>query len=141
MKEFDIDYDLINEGELRETEELIGSKLPSDYREHMLKFNGGTVPLGKEYIFDFKNNELFLEGFHQIKFGEGKLESYYSRKHSFLFPSLLPIGTIEGGFLALGYREGNYGKVYCYFSDKEPFEISSSFSNFINSLREVEVDI
>ncbi|SEC38042.1 hypothetical protein SAMN04489761_2832 [Tenacibaculum sp. MAR_2009_124] len=85
MKEFGIDYELINHEDLDKIENLLKAKLSSDYKKHMLKFNGGTVPLDKEYVFNFNENELVLEGFHQVKYGEGNLEDYYAHNIIFYF--------------------------------------------------------
>ncbi|CAL2080627.1 SMI1/KNR4 family protein [Tenacibaculum sp. 190524A05c] len=141
MKEFNNYYDNISTIELEELEKLIGARLPSDYKEHMLKFNGGKVPHDKDYIINYNNQDFFLSGFYTLKHGVSNIEDYYNNKHSFLYPKLLPIGVIVGGYLALGYKEENYGEVYVYFSDSLPFKVANSFGAFIDNIEEQEADI
>ncbi len=105
----------------------------------MLKYNGGSIPLWNEYVFTSnKGEELFLESFHQLKHIDGSLEDYY--KHNFLYPRLLSIGAITGGYIAIGYQNDNMGEIYAYFSDEDPFKIANSFTEFLTSLEVRNVD-
>ncbi len=113
MLEFNTYGEVITEQDIESFEGLIGSDLPEDYKKHMLKYNEGSVPWEKQYELSFNGEEIILATFHKLKSNEGStLEAYYSRKHDFLYPKLLPIGTIEGGYLAMGYQIENKGEVY-----------------------------
>ena len=134
MITFDKDYDPVNEGDIQNLEQLIGNELPEDYKAHLLQCNGGSIPLWYEYVFIHGKNELFLGGFHQLKHGDGNIETYYNHKHDFLYPKLLPIGAITGGSLAIGYQDDNKGEIHVYFSDEGPYKIANSFTEFIEAL-------
>ncbi|SEC37864.1 SMI1 / KNR4 family (SUKH-1) [Tenacibaculum sp. MAR_2009_124] len=122
--------------EIEELEKLIMAKLPNDYREHVLKSNGGKVSFEKEYIIRHDNREFCLSGFYPIKNGASNVKDYFNNKHNFLYPNLLPIG-----YIALGYKEGNYGEIYFYFSDELPFKVASSFKSFLKNIEVQDSDI
>ncbi|WGH74762.1 SMI1/KNR4 family protein [Tenacibaculum tangerinum] len=136
---FDKDYDSVKQEDIENLEKLIGSELPEDYKQHMLKYNGGSIPLWYEYIFIHNKRELSLEGFHQLKYGDDNVESYFGHKHDFLYPNLLPIGAITGGYIAMGYQQENKGEIYVYFSDEDPYKIANSFNEFIEGIEVREI--
>ncbi|WP_452602945.1 SMI1/KNR4 family protein [Pontimicrobium sp. MEBiC06410] len=139
MLEFNTYGESITEIDVQAFEQLIGKELPEDYKTHLLKYNGGSVPWEKQYEFSFKGEEISLATFHKLKSDRGgTLEEYYNRKHDFLFPKLLPIGTIEGGYLAMGYQTGNYGEIYIYFSDEGPYKVANSFTEFLESMNVID---
>ncbi|WBV51084.1 SMI1/KNR4 family protein [Chryseobacterium gambrini] len=96
----------------------------------MLKYNGGFVPVEKEYVIDFGDSEVLLGSFFPIKYRTGNIERYYQSKHEFLYPNLLSIGTLVGGYIAMGYQSNNFGQIYIYFSDEESKKIANSFTDF-----------
>ncbi|EDP72847.1 hypothetical protein FBALC1_17137 [Flavobacteriales bacterium ALC-1] len=127
---FDKDYEL-GEDDLNELELVLEKELPEDYKAHMKKYNGGSIPSGKEYFFSFRNKELVLSSLDEVE----EVKDFFRLKKSFLYPKLLSIGTLEGGYLAIGYVDDNYGEIYAYHSDQEPYKISNSFAEFIEELK------
>lgn len=130
MKKFDNDFNEISKADIQRIEQLIGSKLPNDYKNHMMNYNGGSVPLWKNYYFEFQDDSITLGRFHTIS----SLENYFNKRLSFLYPKLLSIGSVNGGSLAIGYQNENFGNIYVYFSDEGPHKIANSFTEFIESL-------
>ncbi|MET3535409.1 hypothetical protein SAMN05216324_10215 [Chryseobacterium limigenitum] len=56
----------------------------------MLKYNGGFIPIEKEYVFDFENNEFLLGSFFPTKYGTDSMEHYYQIKHVFYIQIYYP---------------------------------------------------
>ena len=134
MIKLDKDYAPIQPNDIENVENLIGAKLPGDYTKFMLEFNGGSVPFGKEYYYIVNEIPLDFARFHQIKYGNDSLETYFNHKHGFLYPNLITIGSIVGGKLAMRIKGDAYGAIYVYYSDTEPEKIADSFTDFVNGL-------
>lgn len=140
MINFDKDYEAISSSDIEKVENLIGARLPDDYKKHMLEFNGGSVPLDKNYVFHFGENELDFSRFHQMKHEDGTVEEYFSHKHDFLYPNLISIGTTVEGHLALRIKGNDKGGIYFYSSDSGPIQLTKSFADFINALKVFDSD-
>ncbi|WP_039455474.1 SMI1/KNR4 family protein [Candidatus Jidaibacter acanthamoebae] len=146
--------------EILAAEETIGAKLPSDYVEHLLKYNGGhpdkdCYPLLEAIPYynritkaEAKSFSAEIAWFYAIHDGEySNLLREYKFDGDRLPKGLIAIGKSSGGNLiciSVGLR--NYGKVYFWdhkgcvrLGEEEPwwdnvFLIANSFTDFINSL-------
>ncbi|CAL2094272.1 SMI1_KNR4 domain-containing protein [Tenacibaculum sp. 190524A05c] len=141
MVGFKIDEKTITIEEFNQFEALLeGLKFPDDYKSHMLTYNGGSVPFDYDYLLSYldDNNELIEAKFIRF-YSLERIKLTYEKKHEFLFPKLLAIGLIEGGYLAMGYTKNNYGEIFVFFSSEGPYKVANSFKEFIENL-EVVVD-
>lgn len=102
---FDIDNKLITETEFNEFEDLIEVDLPKDYKDHMLKYNGGSSPMDKEILIN-GDDTITFSYFHPIKYGHNIMEKFFELKQDFLYPRYLSIGaTVEGALVMLVEEE------------------------------------
>ncbi len=114
--EFVIKNELITVIELQEFEQKLGGfKLPKDYIEHMLKYNGGGVY--DDYVWNEDSSIEFLY-FYPIKFENNNMESALISREDVLPESDIYIGAIRGGSLCMSLGE-NYGAIYVFYSDGE----------------------
>lgn len=131
----------INVQEINLIEKLIGTNLPVDFKENLLEYNGGSVPINKKYSFEYTDEddekiETSLSTLNSVS----QLKERFKAKHSFLYPKLLSIGSISGGYLAIGYQKDNFGEVYIYFSSEGPYKVANSFTLFLNNLEVTDED-
>jgi hypothetical protein len=134
-----------NEREIEELERRVRSRLPADYRQFMIEFNGGEPqprafegPDGEGsavrffFTLDPRSSHYWI---HQ------KLDVYQDR----IPPGLLPIASDSfGNLVLLDLGAKDYGVVYFWDheneSDDEPWwdnisPIAQSFSRFVDELR------
>ena len=138
---FEIENEKITLDEFNRFEKLLGDlKLPNDYKDHMLNYNGGSVPFDYDYIFSYQDdNNEFIEAKFIRFYSLERVKLTYEKKHEFLFPKLLTIGLIEGGYLAMGYTQNNYGEIFVFFSSEGPYKVADSFTELIESMEEYEI--
>jgi SMI1-KNR4 cell-wall len=137
-------YGLIEEKELLIFEEKVGINLPPDYRQYLLKYNGGS-PVPSDFnipnhgmnsideMFGIHNGPKYLSL-------ESNFETYKNR----IPHGLLPIANDNfGNILCIGFLGEAKGQIY--FWDHEECDdgdwsdivrISDSFTSFLNSLFE-----
>ncbi|MBN2572387.1 MAG: SMI1/KNR4 family protein [Ignavibacteriales bacterium] len=139
-------HDFLDIKELEAFEKRINIQLPSEYREFILKHNGGKPVSnsfnfidfdGKEsnslvhYFFSIHNEKSFdnLELTYEYYINEDRIPSY-----------MLPIASDPfGNYICISTKEENYGKIY--FCDHEMDTndnlcfISNSFNEFLNMLK------
>ncbi|WP_053332514.1 SMI1/KNR4 family protein [Candidatus Jidaibacter acanthamoebae] len=146
--------------EILEAEGTIGAKLPSDYVEHLLKYNGGhpdkdCYPLLEPLPYynritkaEAKSYDSEIAWFYAIHDGEySNLLREYKFDGDRLPKGLIAIGRNSfGDLICMSVGMGNYGKVYFWtlegsvqLGEEEPwwdnvFLIANSFTDFINSL-------
>lgn len=134
--EFEIENELITIVELGEFEQkLDGLELPLDYKQHMLKYNGGTTI--ESYTYNHKNESIDFYYFLPIKFGSDTMESSLVARENVLPKEDIYIGAILGGALCMSLGK-NYGAIYAFYSDGERIDLASSFSEFVNGLTPLE---
>lgn len=143
MLEFDKVYKQIKKTDINNLESLIGTKLPEDYVNHMLKYNGGYVPLIESdylYIEKDKNRVLHFTSFKSIKHGygdkneEGTVDEFYKLYHPLWYPKLLVIGSMDCGVISMGIVEENYGQIFFNYSEEEPYKLCDNFTQLIESI-------
>ncbi|BAP32479.1 uncharacterized protein CHSO_3442 [Chryseobacterium sp. StRB126] len=128
MIDFEIENKLITSDELHEFEVKTGISLPQDYKEHMLKYNGGS-PLSYDLYFGEPDEGILLSGFKSIKYGTSLVE-----QKDYLPPKYLSIGYTETGYLAMSLDEKEYGNIFIYYSEAELALLAPSFTEFLEGL-------
>jgi len=140
---FEKENEMITNSDFKNLENLIGYSLPEDYKEHMLKYNGGTSSDDELFIVAFNYDNEYREAsyisFDPIKHGDDTVEIQFNLKQSYLFPKLLAIGSFLGGRILMGYRDHNYGNIYIDFSYQDPIKVANSFSEFVGRIEVEEI--
>lgn len=131
MIKFKTEEELITEIELEEFEQkLNGLKLPEDYKQHMLKYNGSWT----EERYSFKGDgEHVFSSFHPIKYGSSTMENGLIAREDVLPESDIYIGYTVTGLLCMSLGK-NHGAIYAFFSDGERIDLASSFTEFVEGL-------
>ncbi len=141
----------VNSIEIEEIEQMLGLKLPNQYREHLLKYNGGQC---EPNIFIFNENgklsDSCIDWFLAIYEGEyDNLNRYiieYKIENKRLPEMVLPIAHDPGGnLICISCSGEDYGKVYFWDHEREMdasigfsnlFFVANSFNEFIDNLKE-----
>ena len=123
---------------VKKFEEKFNVKFESEYREFLIKYNGGETP-----DTSFKNGKRtesvrYLYGLNSHKSIEQKLEYFEWQEKQ-----CMPIGEDDfGNFYAIGISEENNGIIY--FCDHEKgftkTKISVSFAEFIKKCKSKEIN-
>ena len=152
----------INYKDIKDIESIIQCILPQDYKEFLLKHNGGSpnfdafeiknyFPNGSSsftdirYFFglchDKKSVMKCYDIFDNIRCYEGRVPN-----------ELLPIATDSlGNLICLGIKEKYYGKIYFWHHEEESDReekpwwknitlIADSFTDFLSTLSKYELD-
>ncbi len=137
--------------DIERLEKLVGLQLPRDYRDFLLRHNGGyPEPDG----FQFKNSPdgSSVDRFLGLDVGEhSNIEKYLVTYRDRVPEGFFPIAHDPGGNLVLIGVKGKYtGKVFFWDHEDEadgyPPDMSNmhlvadSFSEFLRGLYEVEID-
>ena len=127
--------------EVEQLERDYNIKLPQDYKDHMLTYNG-INPL-KNYYFqpNIWEDEINFFSTLPIKYGdyifeEANLIGYlkdYPENH-------ISIGRSRTGSISISLKKDEYGSVYVYYSDGEIHKLANSFTEFLEGLEEYEDD-
>lgn len=129
MEIFKTENQLITPEELNEFETEIGLSLPDDYKEHMLKCNGGS-PHSYDFYFGVPDDGINLSYFYPIKYGTSSLVE----KEDYLPEKYISIGKTQTGYLAMSLHEENYGSIFVHYSEVELEFLASSFTEFTDGL-------
>lgn len=156
----------INDDDIRNIENLKCCILPADYKEFLLKYNGGSPNFD---TFEIKND--FPDGkssFDDVRFFFGIDNNIFSKKNYDIFKKikqskdripeqLLPIACDSfGNRICIGIKDKYYGKIYFWDHENEagsrnPFDniikpwwknitlIANSFTDLLNSLCKYEL--
>lgn len=124
-------------------EERIGTKLPSDYREFILKNNGGS-PIA-ENLKGLDDEDYMVDhfyGFH-MNYKVYDLHNAYTTYSDRIPPQFIPVGCDPGGNqFCLGIGGDHRGKVYFWEHEEEHTPpttanmslVANNFSEFITRL-------
>jgi len=134
-------YGEINLDTLEEFEQNLGTKLPDDYREFLVKHNGGK-PIPN--VYNIPNNGSsglhHSYGLHEHNHTDlREIKETYTNRIS---DDLLPIFDDDfGNEICIGIRNESYNKVFFWIHDKplgedDLVKISDSFSEFLDNLYE-----
>lgn len=132
-------------------EKNINFLLPAEYKDFLLKYNGGQPCPSSFKFFSDRNDGSSVDRF--LSLGREKysnLLKYYNNYKDRIPFGFIPIAHDAGGNLIL--MELNSGEHKIYFWDHETevdegetpnmnnvYLISQSFSDFINNLHEIEI--
>lgn len=131
--------------DIKKFEELIEAKLPSDYKEFLIKHNGGS---GHEYAFPliepmYDDEEIGSDCGLGWLYSLNNKDKYSSLERSFksdhgviISDEFIVIASDNGGgyYICLGIRGPLYGNIYIRADDNYLYKIAESFSDFVNSL-------
>lgn len=120
---------------IEDFEIAINSRLPKDYKKHMLNYNGGRkIKSENLYYTKYKSEEgeLILNSLFNLSGGGDSVESA-SKFYDYL-PKAIVIGDFHGGIIVLSLSDNDYGSIYMQFSYTEPEKIATSFTEFLNGL-------
>jgi hypothetical protein len=139
--------------EIAKFESLINAKLPEDYKQFLLKYNGGhPVYDGYRLVkpINEKTNEAGIDWFYALYDGDVcNISKQFYRSREELPEEVIPIGSDSGGKVCLGIAGEYYGQVYYWTTNwsfwKEEdlnylFLIANSFTEFVNKLFEIKAD-
>ncbi|CEN47529.1 SMI1/KNR4 family protein [Capnocytophaga canis] len=118
-------------------ERKIGLKLPQDFKEHYLKFNGGYPSF--EYVKGLRN--IFtINGFDSIKYGALPIEKLIDdfQESGVDFNNKIPFANDNGdNIFLISLDDSDYGKIYIieaeFLENKNYILVSESFTDFLNS--------
>ncbi|MHC1783574.1 MAG: SMI1/KNR4 family protein [Anaerolineaceae bacterium] len=127
------EFGQLSEVKLKTFERKNNIKFPKDYRNFLLKNNGGK-PHPSFFWINTGEDGSGVNQFFGLHNGPEHLSiSSYFPQNRFGFPlSLLPIGADGiGNYIGLGILSSNFGKVYFIDHDMHPFENRNSFLGII----------
>ena len=134
---FKLKNEKITVKEFNDFENLLDDlKLPIDYKQHMLDYNGG-YPEGDYVCFKHPERVIKVDYLHPIKYADSTME-YYLMMRNVLPSNQIEIGSIRGGSICVSLDESDYGSISIYYEDVIPEKIASSFTEFINGLFEAD---
>ena len=116
---------------------------PTQYKEFLLKFNGGDTPKTKFKVNRVSSN---LRGFYGLgnasDFLNYSLFDSMGRMEDFLEDEMLPIGSNSfGDYITIGIGTDNNGKVYFLYHDREKkyIELTEDFKTFVGKCKSEEI--
>ncbi|GIJ93219.1 SMI1/KNR4 family protein [Capnocytophaga stomatis] len=127
----------LTSADMDDFERKIGLKLPQDFKEHYLKFNGGYPSF--EYVKGLRN--IFtINGFDSIKYGALPIEKLIDdfQESGVDFNNKIPFASDNGdNIFLISLDDSDYGKIYIieaeFLEDKNYILVSESFTDFLNS--------
>jgi hypothetical protein len=133
--EMDSDSQSITVEELNIFETLIRKKLPQDYRQHMLTYNGGMVEENNIEHKNFKEGGRGISSFYPIKYGYDTMEELFEDLNGVIPEDYLLIGKCDnGGYILISLNKDTYGKTIVWYSDGEIDNLSDSFTQLLNDM-------
>jgi len=119
--------------DLNEFENRLDVKLPDEFKEFYLKWNGG-VPSHPYY------QDVSIQVFAPIKYGDRTIEERYQkfRSTNFIPDKYIPFGNDGGAWpLCIDLNPSNYGVIYIVPSDSdEIYFVANNFGEFIGGVQE-----
>ena len=129
-------------------EKIISGNLPSDYKDFLMKYNGGQPQPNSFGFFSDRNDESMVDQF--LSLGREKhsnLLSYYENYKDRIPSDFIPIAHDAGGNLIIMELKSNSNRIYFWDHELEADEdegeipnmenvyyINQSFTKFINDL-------
>lgn len=141
----------INGSVIEHFETLIGQKLPADYRQFLLSFNGGK-PENNEFAIPDKQNAAGVNLFYGLLENREWGDLIYQREMLLerVPVNVLPIGEASSGnAVCLSLQVDTYGQIFFWdheleANEDEPatfanlFKIDGSFADFFERLRKFD---
>jgi SMI1 / KNR4 family (SUKH-1) len=121
--------------ELNTFETFIGMKLPEDYRQHMLTYNGGLVEEDNIEHKNYKEGGRGISSFYPIKYGYDVMEEVFEDLNGVIPEGYLGIGNSDnGGYILISLNKDTYGKTIIMYSDGDIENLSDSFTQLLNDM-------
>lgn len=119
--------EILTESRLQDFERIIGDQLPQQYREFLLKYNGGYP---RPYYFIISKEQGI--GMVNVFYGIGEMYDNLDKKID-IFDDIMDIGFIPvaddsgGNQICLGLTEKYFGNVYFWIHDEDPEDMSNMY--------------
>ncbi|QLG39184.1 SMI1/KNR4 family protein [Paenibacillus sp. FSL W7-1088] len=134
--------EVLTESRLQDFERINGVQLPQQYREFLLKYNGGYP---KPYYFTISKEQGI--GMVNIFYGIGEMYDNLDKKvdifDDILDAGFIPIADDSGGNqICLGLTEKHFGDVYFWIHDEDPedlgnmYFLAKDFGGFLEKLHD-----
>jgi hypothetical protein len=121
--------------ELKTFETFIRMKLPEDYRQHMLNFNGGEIEEDNVEHKNYKEGGRGISYFYPIKYGYDTMEEVFEDLNGVIPEGYLTIGKSDnGGYILISLNTDSYGKTVLMYSDGDIENLSDSFTQLLNDM-------
>lgn len=128
---------------IKDLEEMYKITFPEQYKQFLLKYNGGKTP---ETEFRINGVSSDIQGFY----GLGNISEYYNfnsiMKHEkmeeWLVNKMFPIAfNVFGDYILISVGEENTGKVYFYYHDRPTkyIELAEDFKCFIKKCKSKKI--
>jgi hypothetical protein len=133
--------------DLQAFQESHGYLLPADYRDFLLKFNGGRPSPSFFWIEENVDGSSVYQFYGLYEGSEASSIDTYSGDERYGLPSnILPIGDDGvGDFICIGISNENYGEIYFFDHETHPYndpdskegitKLANSFDEFLTALR------
>ncbi|QTD39187.1 SMI1/KNR4 family protein [Polaribacter batillariae] len=119
----------------------IGKILPEDYKQHMLKWNGGRVrQLNLEHKNHPDDGDMSLSYFYAIDYDVTTIESLMGYLGDAMPKDFILIGSTNAAKVIMSLKDNDYGEISVMFSDGYIIDMSPSFSQFLEDYSEVDDD-
>ena len=134
--EMDSDSQAITVEEFNAFETLIGKTLPTDYRAHMLTYNGGVLEEDVDHV-NYPSG-AGIAYFYPIKYGYDTIEDVFEDLDAILPNGYLSIGkTTSGGQIIISLNNDSYyGNIKEWFTNGDTRDLSPSFTQLLNDMIE-----
>jgi cell wall assembly regulator SMI1 len=128
-------------------EKELGFRLPEDYRQFLLKYNGGDAPNRRKFAYKLINGNPMVSSIETF-FGLGLEENHIDIRRNQRTTQRIQgqpsyffiIGYALGSIVGIGITEDTFGKIYVWentVSDDIIF-VAKSFNEFLDTLRDNE---
>nr|WP_052421250.1 SMI1/KNR4 family protein [Paenibacillus sp. FSL R7-0273] len=144
--EMQANSEVLTESRLQDFERMNGVQLPQQYREFLLKYNGGYP---KPYYFRISQEQGI--GMVNIFYGIGEMYDNLEKRID-IFDDIIDIGFFPiaddsgGNQICLGLTEKYSGNVYFWIHDEDPEDMSNmyfiakDFKEFLEKLYDETVE-
>ena len=139
--------------EIAEFEKLIGATLPDDYKQFLLKHNGGHPVMASCDLLEAINEDnlaIDIDWFYALHEGDiSNLSKKFKYSRDRLTNEYIPIACDNDGWLCIAIKGENYGKVYylttnwSYWKEEDLnyiYLVANTFTDFINGLYNAKLE-
>ena len=135
----------IDEGTIKVIESFIEAKLPQDYKEFLLKYNGGTPYKGVFQLNHITSGLAFFYIVNSVNYYSDFVSIYHTLKDRIPKGFIIIASDVGGNGILLGLENENRGKIYFWDHEEEVEDdeepdfrnmtfLSKSFTEFVDSL-------
>ena len=128
--EYTIQCGQITEAKLVDFEQELGTKLPEDYRNFLLKYNS-AIPHPSSFFISSEQGSSMIQYFLGICDEQWHSLRYFIKAYASDVPTnIMPIAPDGGGNLTcLSIKGDDYGKVYFWDRDFADFDGNPTYEN------------